>query len=251
LGTVYGAQLAAAGHQVDVSAHGQRTDQIQQHGLAIKDIETGTTIQQIVNVVRDLESATYDLVIVTVRYDQLGSVPAKIERLSGNSAILLFGNNPQGRSVLPRTLAARVELGFPGIGGVMVGNMAEYIRIAQQPTAIATPASHPVLKFGEAMASQGFKVQRVDDMDGYLLYHAVLVASVTAALYRCNINPAQLANDRATLGLMCQSIEEGFWVLRNQRVGGLPRNLRILHTSALRPVAKWYWGRTLRPRRNA
>jgi hypothetical protein len=36
-----------------------------------------------------------------------------------------------------------------------------------------------------ALRRQGFGVSRVTDMDGWLLYHSIFVASVAAALYRC------------------------------------------------------------------
>ena len=69
---------------------------------------------------------------------------------------------------------------------------------------------------------------RVADMDGWLEYHAVFVASICAALYRCGTDPRRLARSRATLKLMCLAITEGFQQLRRAHVEGCPRNLRVL-----------------------
>jgi hypothetical protein len=83
-------------------------------------------------------------------------------------------------------------------------------------------------------------------MDGWLAYHAAFVACIAAALYRCGTDPARLAADHETLALMCQAITEAFAALRANGTAGLPRNLAVLHSRALRPVAVRYWARTMR-----
>ena len=69
---------------------------------------------------------------------------------------------------------------------------------------------------------------------------------VAAALYRCGTDPVRLAADRATLTLMCRAITGAFAALRTSGTAGLPRNLALLHSSLLRPVAVRYWARTMR-----
>ena len=83
-------------------------------------------------------------------------------------------------------------------------------------------------------------------MDGWLANHAVFVSCIAAALYRCGTDPVQLADDRRTLGLMCQAVTEGFAALRALGVGGLPRNLAVLHNRLLRWLAVRYWARSMR-----
>jgi 2-dehydropantoate 2-reductase len=245
IGTVYGAQLAAAGHTVSIYDHGERTQQIKTTGLIAKDLATGTILQQAALVVRDTTIATYDLVLISVRQDALPSIFPIIKRLSGKPTVLFFGNNPRGRLALPKDFSKTIEQGFPGVSGALVGDTVEYIRIAEQPTVIQQNVSMPTLEFAKTLCSRGFKIARVSDMDGWLLYHAVFVACISAALYRCYTNPTLLSKDHATLTLMCQAIEEGFHALRGQGIGGQPRNLRILHLSWLRPFAIRYWSRTL------
>ena len=45
---------------------------------------------------------------------------------------------------------------------------------------------------------------------------------------------------------MCQAVTEGFAALRAQGVGGLPRNLAVLHNRRLRWLAVRYWARSMR-----
>lgn len=45
---------------------------------------------------------------------------------------------------------------------------------------------------------------------------------------------------------MCAAVTEAFTALRKSGITGLPRNLAILHSSALRPVAVRYRAKTMR-----
>jgi 2-dehydropantoate 2-reductase len=246
IGTVYGSQLAAAGHPVSVLAHGRRTDEVAQAGLVAVDAATGTRTATPVRVVDGTDRTRYDLVLIAVRADQLGSVTAPLHDLPGVPALLFFGNNPAGRAALPDGLPGPAHLGFPGIGGSMAGDVARYVRISQQPTTLAAAGPAAVASFAAAMSGRGFAVARTADLDGWLAYHAVFVVSVAAALYRCRGSAAALAADRPTLTLMCRSIEEGFAALVRGGVSGLPGNLRMLHRPVLRPVAVRYWARAMR-----
>jgi hypothetical protein len=139
-----------------------------------------------------------------------------------------------------------VYLGFPGIGGVMTSATAGYARIRRQPTALPAASDPRLAALETTLSGRGFAIQRVTDMDGWLAYHAAFVACVAAALYRCGTDPGRLAADRATLTLMCRAITGAFAGLRADGVAGLPRNLAVLHTPLLRPVAVRYWARTMR-----
>lgn len=128
----------------------------------------------------------------------------------------------------------------------MMDGVAEYVLIPQQPTNIETTTDRRLIEIMETLRGRGFAVHLEKDMDGWLVYHAVFVSCVAAALYRCGTDPSRLAGDRPTLELMCRAVTEGFSALRTQGVGGLPRNLGVLHSPLLRPFAVGYWSRTLR-----
>ena len=177
-------------------------------------------------------SGDYDVVLVAVRRDQLASACAGLAVLAGKPALVFFGNNPAGRAAIPGDVPGDVYLGFPGIGGVMTGGTADYVRIRQQPTALQAASDPRLAALESALSGRGFAVQRVTDMDGWLAYHAAFVACIAAALYRCGTDPVRLAADRATLTLMCQAITGAFAGLRADGTAGLPRNLAVLHSPA-------------------
>jgi 2-dehydropantoate 2-reductase len=127
-----------------------------------------------------------------------------------------------------------------------VDGVAEYVLIPQQPTSFETTADRRLIEIIETLRRRGFAVHLEKDMDGWLVYHAVLISCVAAALYRCGTDPARLAGSRSTLELMCRAVTAGFSALRGQGVGGLPRNLGVLHSPLLRLFAVGYWSRTLR-----
>lgn len=245
IGTVYGAHLVAAGHKVSVLSHGPRTDEVARAGLSAREVLGGGRADAGVAVVPDA-TGEYDMVLVAVRRDQLASAFAGLAVLGGKPAIVFFGNNPAGRSAITGDMPGEVYLGFPGVGGVMTDGTAKYARIRQQPTALQQAADPRLAELESALASRGFAVQRIADMDGWLAYHAAFVACIAAALYRCGTDPARLAADRASLTLMCQAITEAFAALRAGGTAGLPRNLAVLHSPLLRALAVRYWARTMR-----
>jgi 2-dehydropantoate 2-reductase len=245
IGTVYGTQLGAAGHAVSVLSHPPRTDDVATRGLAARDVLIGSRAETRVHVVPDA-AGSYDLVLVAVRSDQLAPACAQLTMLGGAPAVLGFGNNPSGRSGIPANIPGEVRLGFPGVGGVIRDGVAEYVRIKQQPTALQAAADPRLAGMERALRQRGFAVQRVADMDGWLAYHVAFVACVAAALYRCGTDAAVLSADRQTLTLMCAAVTEAFSALRKIGVTGLLRNLAILHSPALKPVAVRYWARTMR-----
>ncbi len=246
IGSVYGAHLGAAGHQISVLAHGERTATIGAHGLRVREATTGLETRAPARIVTSARQADIDVILVAVRRDQLSAVSAPLADAPPVALVLFMGNNPAGRSGLAMQLAAPVALGFPGVGGTRADGLVTYYMIAQQPTAIEATDDPRLAEIASALTSRGFPVQRVADMDGWLAYHAVFIAAVCAALYRCGTDPGRLAGDRATLRLMCAAITEGFQALRAQHVGGCPRNLTVLHSPWLSPVAVRYWARAMR-----
>lgn len=246
IGTVYGTHLGAAGHAVSVLRHPPRTDEIAARGLAARDVLDGSRAETGVTVVPDAAAGRYDLVLVTVRADQLVPVCARLTGLAGAPTVLFFGNNSGGRSAIPSVIPGEVRLGFPGVGGVLRGGIADYVRIRQQPTALPAGSDPRLAELEGVLRRRGFRLQRVTDMDGWLAYHAAFVACVCAALYRCGTDATRLAADRPTLNLMCAAVTEAFTALRKNGTTGLPRNLAVLHSTALRPVAVRYWAKTMR-----
>jgi 2-dehydropantoate 2-reductase len=246
IGTVYGAHLGAAGHGISVLAHGDRTDVIAARGLHARDVTSGVESRAPARVVSSAAAADVDVVLVALRRDHLLSAADALAEVTPDVLVLFMGNNPAGRSGLPTGSGARVALGFPGVGGTLRAGVATYYEIAQQPTAIEASDEPCLAALTDTLTARGLPTQRVADMDGWLAYHAVFVAAICAALYRCGTDPQRLAHDRETLKLMCLAITQGFQELHGGDIKGCPRNLAVLHHRWLGPVAIRYWARVMR-----
>jgi 2-dehydropantoate 2-reductase len=247
IGTVYGANLSDAGHRVAMLRHGPRTDQIAELGLIAVDQTNSTerTLRAPVMLVDDAGGAAYDLVLVAVWATNHDYLDDALRSLRGEPVVLHLGNRLDPTTGRTSPVGTAVW-GFPGIGGSLRDGRVEYVRIAQQPTTLSRGGGPRVHAFEAAITAHGFAVGHTDDIAGWLAYHSVFIAAVASALGRCGDDAVALSRDRATLTLMCRAIEEGFAALRARGVGGLPRNLRVLHTPLLRPIAIRYWSRTMR-----
>jgi ketopantoate reductase len=249
IGSIYGTQLGGAGHKVTVLLRPGTNAMPSSARLDVRDAANGTRRQVQVETVSDPASREYDLVLVAVRRDQLASTFSSLSSLRGAPHIIFFGNNPDGRNAISVQLPGTFELGFPGVGGVLSSRdgTVEYLRIAAQHTMLEADRPSPrSAQFENALRTQHFPVHRSHDMEVWLAFHAVFVASIAAALLNAEVDPVRLANDHGTLTLMCRAIEEGFRALRVQGTHGLPTNLAILHRPILRPIAVRYWARTMR-----
>jgi 2-dehydropantoate 2-reductase len=246
IGSVYGAQLALAGQHVWVYAHSDRDREVARNGIKILDAISKAMETATVTLAENSSKRVYDIVLVAVRSDQLKSTFSTLAKLTGSPHIIFLGNNPDGYKTIPKDLPGTIELGFPGIGGSMHEKFVEYVHIPQQPTTLETDSLEVSLRFASILKSRGFPVKRTNNIDGWLAYHSVFVGSIAGALLRSGVDASRLGNNHELLRLMCQSIEEGFTVLKVKGTQGLPRNLAILHQPLLRPFAIHYWGKAMR-----
>lgn len=246
IGTVYGVQLAESGHSVDVLAHGRRTERVASTGLCTTDTATGGRDDVHVPVVLAASVRPYDLVLVSVRAEQVLAACDDLRMLIDSPAVLFFGNSFAGHRGLPEGLPGSVSMGFPGVGGALVGDRVEYSRGRRQATTLEAAGAGSIGKFKEALARSHFPTTGTTDIDGWLAFHSVLVSSAASAMARSCGSAIGLSADRTLLTLMCRSIEEGFRSLHGQGVRGLPRHLLALHQPAWRRTAVRYWARALR-----
>ena len=246
IGSVYAAQLALSGQPTWVYEHSEHDRDIAINGIKTHDVESQDVEIAKVELAKSPSERSYDLVLVAVSSDQLDSTFPILNMLKGSPHIIVLGNNPDGYSRIPNELPGTIELGFPGIGGSRRDEIVEYVHIPQQPTTLEAKPSQVSSRFEEVLKSRGFQIQRTSNIDGWLAYHSVLISSIAMALIRSGIDASKLGNDRLLLKLMCQSIEEGYAILKNKGTKGLPSNLAVLHQPILRPFAERYWGRTMR-----
>jgi 2-dehydropantoate 2-reductase len=248
IGSLYAARLRQAGHDVTVLARASRRADIQRHGVIVEDAVTGARLVARVSViVQLLAEDSYDLVLVTVRRDQLPEILPVLALNRNTPSMLFLLNNPSGSSALTAALGSqRVMLGFPGAGGALQGCVVYYTMISQQPTTIGevdgqvTPRLQRLL---QTLRACEFRVRIDNDMDAWLTSHAFFVTSVSGAIYLAGGDCGRLSRSPSLLKLMVDGVRQGFSVVRALGRPVHPLGLKVLFTCLPPPVTVYYWRR--------
>jgi 2-dehydropantoate 2-reductase len=248
IGTLYAARLQEAGHHVTVLARGSRRADIQRHGLVLEDIVTGARSVARVSVTGQfLAEDSYDMVLVTVRRDQLSGILPDLALNRNTPSVLFMLNNPSGSSALIEALGpCRVMLGFPGAGGTMEGYVVYYRMISQQPTTIGEPNGKKTARLQtlfQTLRACGFRVRIDNDMDAWLTSHAFFVTSVSGAIYLAGGDCRRLSRSPSLVKLMVDGVHQGFRVVRALGRPVHPLALNVLFTWLPQPFAVHYWRR--------
>ena len=248
IGSVYAGKLLQAGHDVVLLARGSRLVDLQTQGLILQDAQTGDrSVLPVAAVSEPVADDHFDLVLVTVRAEQLVSTLPVLTGLTDGSDVLFFGNTGNRQAELTATLGERAVFGFPAAGGTRDGSVVTYVLISQQKTMLGEPdgtTSPRVRHLQSVLNDAGFPTLISANIEDWLIAHAAFVVPIAFALYRAGVNPARLAADPASLRLMVLATREAFTALRADGNDEVPTNLRILYRLPTR-VVTGYWRRVL------
>jgi 2-dehydropantoate 2-reductase len=248
IGSVYAGKLMQAGHHVVLLARGRRLVDLQTHGLILEDAESGNrSVLAVPPVSEPAPDDSFDLVLVSVRAEQLLSTLPVLTGLTDGSHVLFFGNTAGRHVELTDMLGERALFGFPAAGGTVVGPVVKYVLISQQKTMLGEPdgtTSTRVRHLQSVLTEAGFPVLVSANIEDWLIGHAAFVVPIAFALYRVGINPARLAADPDTMRLMVLATRQAFTALRANGNEQIPMNLRILYHLPTRVVIG-YWRRVL------
>ena len=142
-----------------------------------------------------------DLVLVTVRAEQLVSTLPVLTSMNDDSHVLFFGNTANREAELRATLGDRVLFGLPAAGGTLDGPVLRYVLISQQKTMLGEhdgATSPRVRHLQSVLEESGFPTLISANIADWLVGHAAFVVPIAFALYRFRVNPARLAADPAT-----------------------------------------------------
>jgi len=120
IGQIYAAKLLKNGVDVTLLARGETYKYLKNNRVTIGNVLTNEEINIPVPLIQELtENAYYDLVIVTVRLDQLESVKKNLRANRSCPTILFMLNNPIDIQNLDKDFFdKKILLGFPGVGGI-------------------------------------------------------------------------------------------------------------------------------------
>jgi 2-dehydropantoate 2-reductase len=232
IGSVYAARLQRAGYNVTLLARGQRAASLRTQGILLENASTGQRTTTHISVIDHLAPKdTYDVVLVTVRMDQLASILPMLAINHQIPTVLFMLNNPLGIQQYEILGLQRVVLGFPSVGGTRQDEVIRYILIRQQQTTLGevdgrvTPR---LQQLATTFKKAGFSVALSPDMQAWLKTHAIFVSCISAALTTTEGDSVRLGRTRESVVMMVQAIREGFMALKAQGTPISPFNLKVL-----------------------
>ena len=246
IGSIYAVRLYEAKYDVTLLARGKRYEELNRSGVRIRNMLTGKQTTSSIPCIQELKSTdAYDLVIVTVRLDQLDSILPVLKANSVIPLILFMLNNPNGIPHLVKDLAPKhILLGFPGIGGIYRDNGIDYLQIKQQRTTIGEingQKSSCIQEIKTILETANFTVDISDNMPAWLKVHAVFISCMTAAIMQENGDSRQLSKKRVAVSVMVNSIREGFSACKALGMPIRPVNLNTIFMIMPRWFSILYW----------
>jgi len=249
IGSVYGGKLLQAGHDVVMLARGERLSDLQREGLILEEAESGQrTVLPVSTVASVGPEERYDLVMASLRRDQMTGILPVLTDLRGSPDVLFYGNAAGLTKTLTEALGKRALFGFPAAGGIRDGAVIRYVLIPQQKTMLGEledEASTRVRQLQAVFGEAGLPTTLSRDVEGWLAAHAAFIVPIAFALYRCNTEAARLAADPVSLRLMVRATRQAFRALRATGNAEIPTNLKVLYLRLPEAFAVLYWRRVL------
>jgi 2-dehydropantoate 2-reductase len=232
IGSVYAARLQEAGQNVSLLARGERAVSLRTHGIQLENASTGRRTTTRISVVEQLApDDRYDVVLVTVRLDQLHSILPILDANRQIPTLLFLLSNPVGMRQFEQLDPQRIVPGFPAVGGVRKGDVVHYIPLRPVPTMLGEADGHvtPRLRQLAAVFKQaGFTVKLSSDMQTWLKTHAITDMGMISAVMMTGGKIAQFARSRRNVVMLVQAIREGLLALRALGTPLTPFSLTLL-----------------------
>jgi 2-dehydropantoate 2-reductase len=247
IGQIYGGRLARSGHEVTLLARGHTAEFLAARGITLRRGDEYWQVRPPVVGVGDITpDSTFDVVLVTVRLDQVDAVMPDLARVAAARVVFLLNRCTGLERIREQVGADRTVFAFPGVGGRRhEDGSISYLHVPQQKTTVERRdgLEQPVV---DLLRSAGFPVVLSEHMEGWLKTHAVFVAALGAAILACSGDSAALAADRGRVTDVVAAVGEGFHALARQGVPVTPTPLRLIFTVVPRFVAVAYWQKQLR-----
>ena len=250
IGSIYASKLYEANIDITLLARGKRYESLKQNGVIINDVLSGKQIVSKLPLTQHLNpSDFYDLIIVTVRLDQLDSVKTKLKENTACQAIMFMLNNPDNlQQLIQEFPTKKIILGFPGAGGTYNNYQINYVQIKEQKTTIGDIDGNITgltTEIKEILEQAAFKVAISTNMQAWLKTHAVFVTCVAAAIMKENGDSVQLGKNKDSVQMMVKSINEGFRACQKIGMPIAPANLKIIFMTMPLWFSVWYWQKAM------
>jgi 2-dehydropantoate 2-reductase len=251
IGQIYSSRLFASGVDVTLLARGENYETIKKNGIEIKNILTKETTILKVSIIKEINpNKNYDLIIVTVRLDQLKTIYSTLNNDNSAKAIMFMLNNIHNIDELQQQYPNKdIVLGFPGVGGTRKNNIIEYIQIKQQKTTLGNlngESKTLVSKIKGILTKAGFQTTIEANMKWWLKTHALFITCASAAIMKQDGNSKKLGRNKKAVREMIDSVAEGFKGLQKLGIQITPNNLKTIFLIMPKWFSVWYWRKALR-----
>ncbi len=223
LGSLYAYLLHTAGHDVTILARNEHYKYLRENGVVLVNEFTQEKIIEKVNIVDSLsEEDSYDLVIVLMRKNNVKSVLPILSKNKNIPHILFMGNNALGFDEYLKYLPKeKVLFGFPGGGGSRINHIVHYIdsekpngkRLSITIGEIDGEIKGRTKQIQNMFEAAGVPVNIVDNMDGWLKYHAAFILPLAGALLKSGDN-YKLSDDKKTISIYIRAVKEAVKVFK-------------------------------------
>ncbi len=234
LGSVLGARLIQAGHDVVFLARGQRLENLRQHGLILESLMTGVHFQLPAQVIDHLAPEdAYHLVVVPMGAHQVQAVLPALAIHPCSPNVLFLGNSLSGPDALVSELGKeRVLRGFYAVGGKLEGQVVYFADGTKNRKGRLTMGEldgriTPRLeRFAGLFTQAGIPINLSENIDAWLKTHAALIVPLAGGVYLAGDNVA-LSQNRPAVLLVLQALREALLTLRVMGIPILPSGARL------------------------
>lgn len=250
IGRTYAVHLHRAGLEVDLLVRERSYYKFHAFGIQVHNILNEKKLDvQIPLVTEERIQKIYDLVIVSVRLEQLESTFPFLLDLHPSTALLFMLNNIKNIDKLPDIFPNRkILLGFPGLGGKYHEDTVEYLFVKQQKTTVGSlneGDSDLAFKVKSMFEKSGFPTLIEKDMRSWLLTHAIFITSLSAYIVKSQGSNIHLAKNRAAVKDWILTVSDGLKALQNAGFSITPKNIKTIFLKAPTWFALKYWQKYL------
>jgi len=229
LGSLYAAMMHNAGFEVALAARRSRYRDLSEHGVVLKNFDTGETTITPVRVIEGMPEGEYfDYCIVLVQKTQLTKALKALKANRNIPCFVFMNNTAEGPGEMIEALGReRVMMGHANAGGERDGHTVLYMITEKMTLGELDGEKTDRLKTLANMFNQaGIGVDFSNNIDSWKRYHVALAVPFAYGMYATNACNLQLAEDRKITAMTLQGIREAFNVLKKLGYPVEPPKLR-------------------------
>jgi len=218
------------GHDVKILAREKRAQQLRTSGVVIRHyFQRKTTINKIEVISKLNEDDFYDIVFVTMKYNDFQSVlPILSQNISEN--IVLVGNNVtasemQGYIKTHSTTKKNIVFGFQISGGKRTEDKVVAIRFDNGEMKVGSLTGEIPFKAAleKAFEHTKYKLTFESNIDAWLKNHAAMIPAMIFATYIKDNNVKAVAQDNELLKEAVSSMSECYGILESLGYEMIPK----------------------------